>query len=112
MAPKSSVPYVRYDRTYGEIMIVACSREDTGLHLAGASRRNDTGRKLDAIDLSGQRYVDAYDRPISVLTPPLELTSMVACTFPLLYSFPFSVPPTVSVEVQVGLQTSPNFKTK
>ena len=38
------------------------------LHLAGASRRNDTGRKLDTIDLSGQRYVNAYDRPISVLT--------------------------------------------
>ena len=34
--------------------------------MAGASRRNDTGRKLDAIDLSGQRYVNAYDRPISV----------------------------------------------
>ena len=42
------------------------------LHLAGASRRNGTGRKLDAIDLSGQRYVNAYDRPISVLTPLLE----------------------------------------
>ena len=48
------------------------------LHLAGASRRNDTGRKLDTIDLSGQRYVNAYDRPISVLTPPLELTIIVA----------------------------------
>ena len=46
--------------------------------MAGASRRNDTGRKLDAIDLSGQRYVNAYDRPISVLTPPLELTIIVA----------------------------------
>ena len=48
------------------------------LQLAGASRHDDTGRKLDTLDLSGQKYVSAYDRPISVLTPPLELTSTVA----------------------------------
>ena len=48
------------------------------LQRAGASRHDDTGRKPDTLDLSGQKYVSAYDRPISVLTPPLELTSIVA----------------------------------
>ena len=51
-------------------MIASCSREDTGLTVgrAGASRHDDTGRKLDTLDLSGQKYVNAYDRPISVIT--------------------------------------------
>ena len=47
------------------------------LQLAGASRHDDTGRKLDTLDLSGQKYVSAYDRPISVLTRSI-VTEFVA----------------------------------
>ena len=64
--------------------------------MARASRHDDTGRKLDTLDLSGQKYVSAYDRPISVLTPPLELTSIVAfaslsSAYLPVFSFPSAV---------------------
>ena len=77
------------------------------LQLAGASRHDDTGRKLDTLDLSGQKYVSAYDRPISVLTPPLELTSIVALRPSLRLIFLLSVFRVRSAKVShAGEQTS------
>ena len=75
--------------------------------MTGASRHDDTGRKLDTLDLSGQKYVSAYDRPISVLTPPLELTSIVA--FASLSSaslLSFSCPTALREGCYAGEQTS------
>ena len=69
------------------------------LQLAGASRHDDTGRKLDTLDLSGQKYVNAYDRPISVLTPPLELTSIVASASPFFGLSSYFHFPTAFLEV-------------
>ena len=73
------------------------------LQLAGASRHDDTGRKLDTLDLSGQKYVSAYDRPISVLTPPLELTSIVALRPPSSAYIPTFSCPTAFREASLAM---------